>query len=175
MAAKQTVVMRRVGIVLLAFVLADQDHAAGMVPSDVDLVLPRERHSRSRASPSSSKPLARRGRDGLFIGVLIVQPPFPIYTMDQQRVLHPGMETQVWTVGRGWLTATAGGLSLAFGGLEQPRFEPLAGGAGFNTRRPRKAERTCLRAVLRQRSNKNTVRTTVRRLSDAHFALPQAR
>ena len=84
------------------------------------------------------------------------------------------METQVWNVGRGWLTATARGLTLAFGGLERHRFEPLAAGAGFNTRRLQKDRTTLLhRTFFISVRTKARVRATAIRLPMGDFVLPQ--
>jgi hypothetical protein len=84
------------------------------------------------------------------------------------------MDTQVWNIGRGWLTVTACGLTLAFGGLEQSRFEPLAAGAGFNTRRLQQERTTLLhRTFSTSDRTENKVRATAIRLRMDDFSLTQ--
>jgi hypothetical protein len=84
------------------------------------------------------------------------------------------MDTQVWNVAQGWLTATARGLTLAFGGPEQPHFEPLAAGAGFNTRRLQKDRTTLLhRTCFISDRTENKVRATAIRLRMDDFVLTQ--
>ncbi|NQT17095.1 MAG: hypothetical protein HQ582_30340 [Planctomycetes bacterium] len=65
-------------------------------------------------------------------------------------------------------------MTLPFGGLDQHRFEPLAAGAGFNTRRRQKDRTTLLhRTFLIDARTTNCVRATGIRLPLGDFALTQ--